>query len=495
MSAAQVAVFSSVRGQVPGSTMSAEQTLQDSASTKSSKYKGVHWDKTKSKWVGYIHMKGKKHHLGYFATEAEAARSYDRESLRCRGFTKNFPKTDYPAEDMHQVPEARKALEKSSRYTGVSWNKLRRKWAARIIVDGRSQHLGHFTNEADAARAYDRVCFQSRGSTKNFPAEEYEEIPAMHMLAPGSSLLDDMSPAQHQQLQHVTVQIITPGQLHHQGIGGEVGEGASRCIAMEENSQDSSTCAEPLKSGLDCQPRLFFQNPSIPTGALQGIMTEGMVMSSPGNPAASTAPTFNMYTASPNMQGGSTALQPVTSYQQGIGGYHQMINPAWTSQPATSAPQLLGYSASLQGLASLLPIGTVKSSHMPTMTYQGGAGNNGQLLVSHPAQSMQLPSQGSKTSYALMTSQPLQGAIPASFTAASSLHLQNMLHASNMGLAPVTPQASNMAQLQALLLQNSAMLGTAPQSNLLPNMVYKIDRADADGSAQKRQRLDSSLVS
>jgi hypothetical protein len=40
-----------------------------------------------------------------------------------------------------------------SRYKGVSRN--REKWQARIKVDGKQSHLGIFTDEEDAARAYD----------------------------------------------------------------------------------------------------------------------------------------------------------------------------------------------------------------------------------------------------------------------------------------------------------------------------------------------------
>lgn len=45
----------------------------------------------------------------------------------------------------------RKAL---SKYKGVSWHKPRGKWRAKIMLNGRSHHIGYFCTEIDAALAY-----------------------------------------------------------------------------------------------------------------------------------------------------------------------------------------------------------------------------------------------------------------------------------------------------------------------------------------------------
>ena len=43
-----------------------------------SKYRAVHWDKTKSKWKAQIWLQGKKHRCGYFEDDEEAVKAYDR---------------------------------------------------------------------------------------------------------------------------------------------------------------------------------------------------------------------------------------------------------------------------------------------------------------------------------------------------------------------------------------------------------------------------------
>ena len=60
----------------------------------------------------------------------------------------------------------------TSRYKGVHWQKNRGKWQASIRVDDRRTHLGTFTDEADAAKAYDAAAQEAWGEFAylNFPA-------------------------------------------------------------------------------------------------------------------------------------------------------------------------------------------------------------------------------------------------------------------------------------------------------------------------------------
>jgi hypothetical protein len=42
----------------------------------------------------------------------------------------------------------------TSKYTGVCWSKRQKKWQSAIRINGKIKHLGIFTNEIEAAQAY-----------------------------------------------------------------------------------------------------------------------------------------------------------------------------------------------------------------------------------------------------------------------------------------------------------------------------------------------------
>jgi hypothetical protein len=61
-------------------TMS-QQAIRSCKPTGSSKYRGVSWHKQHKLWIGYI----KDIHLGYFKTEEEAARAYNKVAKKLYG--------------------------------------------------------------------------------------------------------------------------------------------------------------------------------------------------------------------------------------------------------------------------------------------------------------------------------------------------------------------------------------------------------------------------
>jgi len=51
----------------------------------------------------------------------------------------------------HRVKDIKRGL---SKYVGVTWNKQNSKWRSSISINGKKTHLGYFTDELDAANAY-----------------------------------------------------------------------------------------------------------------------------------------------------------------------------------------------------------------------------------------------------------------------------------------------------------------------------------------------------
>jgi len=66
-----------------------------SSGAKQSKYKGIHWKKRNRKWEAMITFQKKKIYLGYFRSEVDAAKAYDRAARKYHGefASPNFPES------------------------------------------------------------------------------------------------------------------------------------------------------------------------------------------------------------------------------------------------------------------------------------------------------------------------------------------------------------------------------------------------------------------
>lgn len=59
----------------------------------------------------------------------------------------------------------------TSRFKGASWNKTAGKWQARIMIDGKVKSLGYYSDDLEAATAYDAAAIEYFGpyAGTNFP--------------------------------------------------------------------------------------------------------------------------------------------------------------------------------------------------------------------------------------------------------------------------------------------------------------------------------------
>jgi len=66
-----------------------------------------------------------------------------------------------------------------SKYKGLEWDNIQRKWKARIQLNGRRIYLGSFTNEINAAKAYDHAAkkYHREFAALNFPLSPQSRKP------------------------------------------------------------------------------------------------------------------------------------------------------------------------------------------------------------------------------------------------------------------------------------------------------------------------------
>ena len=86
-------------------------------STKSSKFRGVTWDKSHNQWHAQIKVAGKLESLGYFDDENEAARAYDTRAAalgRETNFDGNGAEIDYAPRGSGFQPPAPPAIQVDS---------------------------------------------------------------------------------------------------------------------------------------------------------------------------------------------------------------------------------------------------------------------------------------------------------------------------------------------------------------------------------------------
>jgi hypothetical protein len=148
----------------------------------SSKYMGVSYDKASGMWHSSVQVNGKRHRLGMWENEKDAAKARDTYLLDRNDYMSSLHKLNFPDETAERLVYVRKR-QKTSSYRGVS--KTPASYAASIIVDKKAVYLGRDVCPETCARMYDAavVKYNMPQSWLNFPDENpaYVQVPSSRL--------------------------------------------------------------------------------------------------------------------------------------------------------------------------------------------------------------------------------------------------------------------------------------------------------------------------
>jgi hypothetical protein len=119
----------------------------------SSIYFGVHKDKKANKWVARVRYGEERIRIGEYETEWLAAEAFNRKAKKLFGNEAllNQISNEHLQEKVNYIP---KKKTKSSKYKWVSFNKRDKKWCASVYWNGERNHIGYYSQEIQAAKAY-----------------------------------------------------------------------------------------------------------------------------------------------------------------------------------------------------------------------------------------------------------------------------------------------------------------------------------------------------
>jgi hypothetical protein len=122
----------------------------------SSQYKGVTYNKSRNLWCATLECEGKKHYLGGFKTEDEAAYWYNEKAKEIFGEFACLNNVEFNPEN-----SSKNAL--TSRFRGVHYSKEKKKWKAVIGIDYKNVHIGYYQTEVEAAKAFNKKATELLG--------------------------------------------------------------------------------------------------------------------------------------------------------------------------------------------------------------------------------------------------------------------------------------------------------------------------------------------
>jgi hypothetical protein len=116
-----------------------------------------------AKTMGYVSVDlyknciGKSKRIHQLEAEAFIDRDYLAKKLVVNH--KNFKRDDNRLCNLEVVTQRENAnckhLLSSSKYTGVCWHKIKKKWMSAIRINGKNKYLGYFDNEKEASDYYE----------------------------------------------------------------------------------------------------------------------------------------------------------------------------------------------------------------------------------------------------------------------------------------------------------------------------------------------------
>lgn len=128
----------------------------------SSKYVGVYKDKYAPVWHSAVEKDGKRYYLGVFENEIDAALAYNDKAIELYGSLARINEIDVHQAELKNR-KGRTVKKQSSIYKGVGWYKPGKKWRSYLYHNKKAYFLGHFEDEKDAARAYNRKALELFG--------------------------------------------------------------------------------------------------------------------------------------------------------------------------------------------------------------------------------------------------------------------------------------------------------------------------------------------
>ena len=167
----------------------------DALTTNSSRFWGVYWRRDMKKWQArYKDADGKRHTIGYYDDEEEAARAVNKAirdaglegrrktnaidatgALVPRERTVKLDRSEVVGPDAAPAPTAT-----SSKFWGVNWDKRERRWQARYKdADGKKRSIGYFNTQEEAARAVNAAIRRAglEGRRKTNPVVDGQLVP------------------------------------------------------------------------------------------------------------------------------------------------------------------------------------------------------------------------------------------------------------------------------------------------------------------------------